>query len=522
MDAPFLGLHPGIVVSGIGSLFQPAPKLEDAQQQSPGTALGCERLSLVDSRSESILPEASSPGSPSRQPTDPYFNPPFYNDAPFREQPFVKRLVKFIAKHRQEGLINAVGNHINSHLEFGGCLADYRSLNIRYNRLRALEDVDEIKLMADGHPSGTHARVRFVNYYTLSPGRSKPPKPEVARNEGSDMNAFKSTGIAQGSKKSSEKSHKEEKRDSAPGAELKRHDAEISDNKSCVDEAVITPSLAIQSHDNVDQPGVAITTLSNEAEQDTALSDLTNTNSSQLPDKLPKKGQIPMQLLDPIPLTSDENDDYLQPSRLPTQDPSPDLDLAAIPEPLEQPILPDPHQFPTKDGKKQAEKDAKRLQRAYDQAIKERIKAIQDREKLLQKKGKKALKEAERKKQGEQKERQRREKEKKKRAAQEESDVDSARQASLPAGTSSIDGSNRDATTGNTNLKKFCWLPSKKKGVRDGTWVDVYMENMDEVSAHCGLFFYGPHYDRLVGDVGARIARWVDDDLGKRAVLNTM
>ncbi|KAG6039074.1 hypothetical protein E4U41_003342 [Claviceps citrina] len=164
MDAPFSGLHPGIVMSGIASLFQPAPGAEDLpQQQSPATSLGrecshaadasssVERLLSVDSRADPIYTDTASPGQPSRRPTDPYFDTPFHNDAPFREQSFLKRLMNFTAKHNQEGLFTALGNHINSHLEYGGCLADYRGSKMRYDRLRALEDVGEIQLVSNGH-----------------------------------------------------------------------------------------------------------------------------------------------------------------------------------------------------------------------------------------------------------------------------------------------------------------------------------------------------------------------------------
>ena len=51
-------------------------------------------------------------------------------------------------------------------------------------------------------------------------------------------------------------------------------------------------------------------------------------------------------------------------------------------------------------------------------------------------------------------------------------------------------------------------LPGKINGAavgQDPTWVQVYMEGVDEVGAHCGLFFPGPHYEKLVGDVGSRI-----------------
>jgi hypothetical protein len=50
--------------------------------------------------------------------------------------------------------------------------------------------------------------------------------------------------------------------------------------------------------------------------------------------------------------------------------------------------------------------------------------------------------------------------------------------------------------------------------------VPVLVEGVDEVGAHCGLFAPGgAHYERLVGDVGERIARWVGEDMSRRVVL---
>lgn len=42
------------------------------------------------------------------------------------------------------------------------------------------------------------------------------------------------------------------------------------------------------------------------------------------------------------------------------------------------------------------------------------------------------------------------------------------------------------------------------------------MENVDEVGAHCGLFFMSETYERLVGDVGGRIEEWVRETEDER------
>jgi hypothetical protein len=67
--------------------------------------------------------------------------------------------------------------------------------------------------------------------------------------------------------------------------------------------------------------------------------------------------------------------------------------------------------------------------------------------------------------------------------------------------------------------KKFCMLPPEYGGKRDKCWIRVYMEGVDEVGAHCGLFFSGPQYESLVGDVGERISKWVEEDAERRAIL---
>ena len=62
----------------------------------------------------------------------------------------------------------------------------------------------------------------------------------------------------------------------------------------------------------------------------------------------------------------------------------------------------------------------------------------------------------------------------------------------------------------NKKLKKFCMFPPKDAhGNKDPAWVRVFMEGMDEVTAHTSLFFVNDTYERLVGDVGARIEDWV-------------
>ncbi|KAG5989639.1 hypothetical protein E4U52_005391 [Claviceps spartinae] len=575
MDAPLLGLHPGIVISGLASLFQPSPKV-DSQQQSPETTQELESLyavdspsidylSSVDSASGSTYTEASTPSQSLRQPDDPYFDPPFHNDAPFREHSFLKRLINFTAKHKPEGLLTALGNHVNSHLEFGGCLADYRGLHIRYNRLRALEDVEDMNVWSNGYPASAHTRVRFVNYYTLSSGRPKLPKTEPARHEEPDASILAARCNTQGGREYSQESDgKAGGYLLALGSKAAHSGAGVNDEKACFDDVPADiVSLSIESHDNMDLPHVASTD-EGQADTDTTLLGPTSTKNSQLPDPTPL-GMTPMamQVLEPQPLMDDDAKGHqslpatpAMPATPATQDPPPILDLPAIPEPPEPPILPDPSQFSDKDAKKQAEREAKRLKKAYDQAIKDRNKAIQERERLLQKKCKKALRETEKKRQNEQKEKLRLEKETKMRVVapvdrsghdvsevgqkmemdkeREKTEEEKKKKEKVKAEKVKAEKVKAEKVKAEKvkaekvkaekvkaekekKLKRFVCLPSARNGVKDQTWLDVYMEDMDEVRAHCGLFALGPHYDKLVGDVGARVAGWVKDDLRKRS-----
>ena len=79
-----------------------------------------------------------------------------------------------------------------------------------------------------------------------------------------------------------------------------------------------------------------------------------------------------------------------------------------------------------------------------------------------------------------------------------------------------------EPTTSNTHrkrYKKFCMLPPKDaQGNKDPTWIRVFMKNMDEVTAHTGLFFLNETYERLVGDVVARIEDWVKEAESVRVV----
>ncbi|KAM0333000.1 hypothetical protein ACHAQA_001657 [Verticillium albo-atrum] len=567
LDSPFLGLHPGIIVSGISSLFRSDPSPPETPEPGAGPST---TLSPIISGTAS--PETSQYGSTSSinqlssldntsttsispQPTnDPFFNPTFFNDVPFREQPFRKRLLHFVKKHSSEGVIGAARNHFLSHLEYGGCLADYPALNSRYSRIRALEDVDELQALrqqSKGAPVSRNqpaARVRFVNYYTISTGRPKKAKSE-SRSPSPDENTASYF---------TETVSPNEANTAGPSA------------GPAPDSAIITPGIVIErptgfekhvspSTDHIDPAG----------------------RSPRL---------TPMQHLDPFPEPSEGTDDEpITPaaSNLTLQNDDSTFDLPTIPELPPRPISPDLDACPDKDARRQAEKEAKREAKAYEQAVKNRDKAIKERQKLADKRRKKVEKDAQkaekdalkaekeqakgsreqaqreaeaeqRRQEAEQREREAadREREAQARAGhiapeqnheqqqheqqqheqqqleqqqreQEERQLQAQRseleeeQARSRGRTPTADSEARDIEAKKPpKERKFCVLPRRVGEGKDDTWVSIFMEGVDEVGAHCGLFLPGTHYEGLVGNVGRRVVEWAHESLSNRAILD--
>ncbi|RPA81387.1 hypothetical protein BJ508DRAFT_414822 [Ascobolus immersus RN42] len=126
IDVPFYGLHPGIVPSGLASIFKPPPP--------PSVA-------------EPLL-------------------------AP-RSQPFLKKAFNFIKKYSDD-LPKATARLVTSHLEFGGALGDWKGL---YGRWKSIVELEEgRRWIAEA------GRTHVVNYYTVSLG-DRPSELEEAEDE---------------------------------------------------------------------------------------------------------------------------------------------------------------------------------------------------------------------------------------------------------------------------------------------------------------------------------------------------
>ncbi len=397
-------------------------------------------------------PTPSTLDSSARGSRDPYFDPPFVNDVAFVDRGWLKNVIHFAAKHKEENLVSAAANHIMSHLEFGSCLADYPELRSRYSRLRQLEDVDNSTQA--GAP-----RVRFVNYFTVSTGVPKKPKPASPNGspEAPDM---------------------PEKLDIKSSLEI---DSQISTSiVSTEDSPVPTPrASAEECSDNPDLETLQIL--------------------DPMPEPEPESSEPPSKAEDNIGETEDTTADAspLSDDDITNQD---DLALPPIPDVPSPPTPPDFDAYPDKEARKDAKNTFKLAQKAHAQAVKARDKAIKNRDKALKDRDKaardhqKALDKQQRK--------ALKLKEKEAKKLQDKADKDEEKKLKK---------------TKPLRRRKFCMLPGASGD--DPTWVEVYMEGVDEVGAHCGLFLPGPHYEPLVGGVGERIAGWVWEDASRRAVV---
>jgi len=462
LDCPFLGLHPGIVVAGLSSLFRSSSDQQNEEASSSATT-----------------PEPPSSVPAGRQHTmDPFFNPTFWNDNPFKEAPFVKRIMHFASKHKKEGIVNATAKHVLSHLEYGGCLADFNGLNKRYAKIRELEDVDDLAGLSGSQVQGDKARVRFVNYYTLSSGRKKPPKSPGSGTPSQELlTPATSQNVDDGSLIS---------------RETTRESGESSFRAS---------NVSISAGDQSEKgDSSAVSPMSRQSSIDPAGPSKNPNHEESLPGDLE---QMSLQQLDPTPIF-DEN--------LPEADRH--VDLPPIPEMSARPTTPNFDQYEDKDARRLVEKEHKQALKVHASQVKARNKAIRERAKIIDKRRAKSLKDQK---------------------TEEAADARSVQEliaSSAAASTPSLqqqESNQASVATADSEVaeaakpkksKKFCTLPRKQNDNGDPCWVDIYMDGMDEVSAHCGLFFPGPHYETLVGDVGARIIGWVQDDMTKRMILD--
>lgn len=423
-DVPFLGLHPGVISSGLSSLFRgkdedekgkEAGKENSSGMTSPNasnaalTSPSVSTLSTESSFSDQAPPRTSTMFSP---PTDPHYNPKYSNDKNLPNRKGWGNFMHFVTKHSKD-LRAASKNLVKSHLEFGGAMADYGELKSRYARIRGLEEREE---KSRKEPFGAAAmgkqvpRVRFVNYYTASTGRPKKPKPPKL-----------------------------------PG--------DVSGEQSVTSMAGSMDDLSLQSSapGTVASPGIstereATPAAVNEASM-TAAHEAHESAKPQPPD----------------PATFSDEDEY----------------TAASKEYFRQMKI-----------WKSAMADLQAATAAYDARAKEHEGTLNTGPGVGSSSDLSVV------------------------APTPLAPTESQRSESSnkpPSPPAEADAQEKPEKP--KKDRKFCMLPQKDaKGTRDPTWVRVHMKGVDEVGAHCGLFFVSDTYEKLVGDTAARIEEWVRDD----------
>ena len=548
-DTPFLGMHPGVIASGLGSLFKPAPdspasKLTEARagsQGQEGTPADWEAGSaaasayfgsdagsttrLMPAETNSTIALSTSSATSFDIPTkDPNYDPPFPNDIRLPQRTGWANAMHFISKH-SDGITKATQAYVKSHLEFGGAMADYKGLKNRYEKLRALEDLEL-------HDS---RRMRFVNYYTASTGRPKKPK-------STPSSRVQTGGLEDGTS---------EVREQMQGTSL-----EAVDTRS----PPLSPRISVEGPDgegltgeDTEVPEKNILSVDGHTDDEGAMSDtsqaMKHIDAAPVTDNEEEtRSKNEPSTLEPTTSTATSNSGPSKPPSVDGASSLKDAALPPLPTALEEPPAFDPTPYTDKDTRKLAEKEHARHVKAYQRAVKDREKAISDRQKFLEKREKNAAKEREKQLKAEEKEkmkgmekgekeRAKEEKEEQKRMEKELTKHEKEEQKRLekerlraereaqklvkksdtasPTKTdfeiSKMDGEEARPEKPKRD-KKFCMLPPQINGRIHPCWVRVFMPGVDEVGAHCGLFFVdGQRYREFVGGVAERIEGWVEE-----------
>ena len=511
-DTPFLGMHPSVVGTGIASLFKPAPKTPDtlkspeSQSKSDLSRIETRNSADITSQSDALSSSASVMSNLFSIPSnDPNYNPAFPNDVILPQRTSkIENFMYFWNKHCGD-MRNAVSSYVTSHLEFGGCLADYPGLHKRYNALRGLEDIDPATQSQD--PQGrTIPRVRFANYYSASTGRikeisrpsSRPPTP--AANTEVQPTRLPLSGTT--ARKSSSRGP------SFRSAKSKRSATSWKSTERPWEDELTTkagdtpPDLAKYVHDD---PEHSLPTRERPLSSDGGAS---------------SGGE--MTHLDPEQHIDADEESTID--AVYSHDPN---ELPSVPPLSEPPVKPEEKDYSVKDFFKAAltaySKELKKYEvekKAHEKALKARQKVMKADKKATDKATSNEAKERAR------EEKQRLKAEQKAAKAERQQQLTQEKQQLKRRATLNQETYDRalqqDADEQGVPIekvenkkrdRKFCSLPSKdpRTGERDSTWVRVYMEGVDEIAAHTSMFVMSETYAKLVGDTAERIERWVKE-----------
>ncbi|RPA92383.1 hypothetical protein L873DRAFT_1794290 [Choiromyces venosus 120613-1] len=501
-DSPFLGMHPGVISAGLGSLFRSEGK-STSEEGGGGEGSG---VYAGENPSMASLSTVHSGGT-----VDEFFDKrPERNFTVLKskQEGTLNSALKFINKHHSR-LTAATGQYLMSHLEFGGCLADPSGLKNRYHALRKLETGEQT-------PDGKTIRVRFGNYYTSSTGRSKePPKPAPAAAHPEHSFDLADAGV-----------------EGSGGSELQEMTREMHLGVNPTPPRAHARNLSASTTSS----GGEMTVLDPHPVSD---------NEAFYDTQDQPRGSTPVPIIETTVVdTEPPMPDHAPPS-IPTHSTTSSPAPPGISPPPPKPAEFDYSQIPDATVRKAAEKAAAKAMKLWEQNVKEYEKTIKNRGKALEKAERKKREKAEKEKKsvthtqndGEierlrlEKERMERE-ERRLKGIPEPLSVsgDAGGSTSLSPQSSNTSSSTSPSPTPSAHSllstpaqeqprkkhreRKFCLTPRTP----DACWIKVEMTGVDEVGAHCGLFFLGDVYERLVGDVAGRIEGWIGEE-GTRRLL---
>lgn len=407
-DVPFLGMHPGVVRSGLASIFKPAEDPED--KYSPGTSPGL----AADGSSSSGPMRADTLWDPGND--DPNFNPQFNNDVVLPVRKGWRNAWHFVNKH-SGNLRTATKQLVTNHMEFGGAMANYGELKVRYSRVRALEEENQMVRDSVGRGKKGVPRVRFTNYYTASSGRAKPkkemksPKSEAkdvvegpgealvtpTSLEGDDGENGKQEGLrSEGLKVEKSPSPKISVEEHRDDGEVLRKDAEQASEARTVDESHLS------EEDDEWQDAAESLTLHSPPSAGRKRSSTNGASGASLSPQSTRKSSHRL---------SSEEGGEKGGSEISSLPPLPDPPTA--PPPLDLTFIQDA------ETRKRVEKEHSRAMKSYEKAVKEREKAVASRAKWQAKRERSTQKDADRAEKEAEKAKKRSEKEEEKRKKKE-------------------------------------------------------------------------------------------------------
>lgn len=167
-DVPYLGMHPGVVRSGLASLFSPAKEPEDKYASGPSSSAVSLNEGSMASAESVIDPDDSYFWN--RQ--DSNFNTAFSNDVVLPVRKFWQSVAHFVHKHGRD-IASATHSVVSSHVEFMSAMSNSKELRARYTKIRMLNEDSETLRKSVISSGRVPQKVRFVNYYTISSGRPK-------------------------------------------------------------------------------------------------------------------------------------------------------------------------------------------------------------------------------------------------------------------------------------------------------------------------------------------------------------